>query len=138
MVHFEGALAAIFQIEERYKIMPGPLAVAWEGAQKEGFEGFISWYSFARFNTNIAQPAALAGGLNSAFSVENLASEYNVPISEMARVKKKFDEFDVDGSGEIDGEEFKDMIAFFMKVKKVKGEISDERLHQYWVEIDTD
>merc|ERR1711871_1118597 len=97
MVHFEGALAAIFQIEEGYKIMPGPLAVAWEGAQKEGFEGFISWYSFARFNTNIAQPSALAGGLNSAFSIENLAAEYDVPVNEIARVKKKFDEFDADG-----------------------------------------
>ena len=58
-------------------------------------------------------------------------------VSEMRRVRKKFDEFDADGSGEIDGSEFKDMVAFFMKAKHVV-DISDEKLKDYWEVIDTD
>ena len=137
MVEFEGALAAIFQIEEGFKVMPGPLGVAWEKARKDGLDGFLSWYTFARFNTNIAQLAIFAGASCSAFSVENLASEYNVPLSELMRVKEKFDEFDADGSGKIGGDEFKEMIAFFLKIKN-QVDASDTELQQFWEEIDID
>ena len=48
------------------------------------------------------------------------------------KVKKKFDEFDEDGSGEIDPHEFKQMIAFFMKVKNM-DDIPESRLNRYWL-----
>merc|ERR1719487_2552129 len=76
VLQFEGAVAAIFEAEEDYNMMPGPLSEALKEIEKEGFDGFLNWYAFAQFNDTVFQPAIFAGGINSAFSVENLAEEY--------------------------------------------------------------
>lgn len=55
----------------------------------------------------------------------------------MMKIKKKFDEFDVDGSGEIDPEEFKAMIVFFLKVKDI-SDLPAARVQRFWAEIDVD
>ena len=76
-------------------------------------------------------------GKESSLGVDYLAKKYKVDIGQMMKIKKKFDEFDVDGSGEIDPEEFKAMIVFFLKVKDI-SDLPAARVQRFWAEIDVD
>ena len=66
--------------------------------------------------------------------IEILAEQYGVDPISMSKVKKKFDEFDSDGSGEIDEGEFKDMLTFFMKVKSL-DDVPPQRFQRFWQEV---
>ena len=66
--------------------------------------------------------------------IEILAEQYSVDPISMSKVKKKFDEFDSDGSGEIDEGEFKDMLTFFMKVKSL-DDVPPQRFQRFWQEV---
>lgn len=65
------------------------------------------------------------------------AAELGVTVDELDVVKKKFDSYDVDQSGFIDREEFRDMLLAFLGAKN-KDDISKERFNGYWREVDTD
>ena len=52
-------------------------------------------------------------------------------------IKKRFDEFDLDGSGEIEYDEFQLIICKLLKVSNM-DEIPPDRLHQLWRMVDAD
>jgi Ca2+-binding EF-hand superfamily protein len=131
LVQFEAAVAAIFSLPPGSKVAVAPLDAAWKKAKAEGLEGFVGWFKLNQFS-KIGDPTK-----ESTVSVEGLADTYNVDRSQMMKVKKKFDEFDADGSGEIDHHEFKQMLAFFMRVKNI-DDIPEQRVARFWAEIDVD
>ena len=69
--------------------------------------------------------------------VDALSKQYNVDVFQMGKVRKCFDEFDVDGSGEIDQEEFKGILAFFLGVTDI-NDMPPKRLERFWQQIDID
>jgi len=68
--------------------------------------------------------------------MRHLAKQFRVQVSDVEFVRKVFDSFDEDGSGEIDKDEFK---LLFCKLNKQKAsDIPDLVLERYWLEADQD
>jgi len=131
LVSFEAAVASIFDLPPGTKVETEKLNKAWEESEKHGIEGFLSWYKthqFVKIGVESASDDA---------SVDQIAKKYRLDVSQVMKLKKKFDEFDADKSGEIDQEEFKAMLVFFMKVKNI-DDIPAPRIKRFWQEIDID
>jgi len=68
-------------------------------------------------------------------AVRKLAKVVGVSVDEAENLKQKFDNFDADGSGCIDKEEFIQVLKAFTGTK---AEISGERFDMYWRDVDSD
>lgn len=53
------------------------------------------------------------------------------------KIRKKFDHFDIDGSGKIDYQEFLQMLVYVLKAKSTE-DIAEDRATRFWQEIDLD
>ncbi|CAD7949312.1 unnamed protein product [Amoebophrya sp. A120] len=67
--------------------------------------------------------------------VRALAKKVGVSVDDAEMLRAKFNEFDVDGSGFIDKDEFKGVLKAFMGSR---NEISKERFDAYWRDVDQD
>lgn len=70
-------------------------------------------------------------------SLRQVARDHGFNLVDVEKVKKVFDGFDVDKSGEIDREEFKHVLCQLLGVKKA-SDIPDAVLKRYWLEVDLD
>merc|ERR1712003_21752 len=69
--------------------------------------------------------------------IRKVAREQNIPILDVERIRKMFEEFDVDGSDEIEEAEFRHILYRLWNVKDV-SDVPVKRLHRLWRELDTD
>jgi len=53
-------------------------------------------------------------------------------LPEIDSIKRSFDKYDRDGSGQIDRNEFRDVVCNLMKVKSEN--VSQQQLDRYWIE----
>eukprot|EP00930_Biecheleria_cincta_P067476 TRINITY_DN5409_c0_g1_i5.p1 TRINITY_DN5409_c0_g1~~TRINITY_DN5409_c0_g1_i5.p1 ORF type:complete len:194 (-),score=32.30 TRINITY_DN5409_c0_g1_i5:291-872(-) len=69
--------------------------------------------------------------------IASIARKHDISRVEAGRVKQKFDEFDLDGSGEIEYGEFRKVMASLMGMVDL-GDIPPDRMNRFWKEIDRD
>lgn len=140
---FRKALASIFEskdIDERIVLS------AWEGTTGEtdstkevesfDLDGFFQWY-VANMFSDVAKLRQSKDKADSEEMIYNLAKTYNVSPYVMDKVKRKFDKFDTDGSGQIEYDEFRVMMKGILKDDKT-NDLSEDRLGRFWSEIDRD
>lgn len=68
---------------------------------------------------------------------DELARRHDVSPLVIDKVRKQFDRYDTDGSGEIEYDEFLGMLMQLLGVKD-KGDLSKDRIQRFWTEIDED
>ena len=93
---------------------------------------FLEWY-----RGNIFGPIGAANQSEKESLMYDLADECGVPPPTIDNVRKRFDEFDTDGSGLIDYDEFIVMMCKLLRVDD-PSKISQQRLQRFWREADTD
>jgi hypothetical protein len=93
---------------------------------------FLEWY-----RGNIFGPIGAANQSEKESLMYDLADECEVPPPTIDNVRKRFDEFDTDGSGLIDYDEFIVMMCKLLRVDD-PSKISQQRLQRFWREADTD
>lgn len=94
------------------------------------FPEFVTWFSTAGFNTNVTlSPKERA--------FREFCAENNLSLVDMDRYQKYFAEYDCDGSGEIDYEEFEGVIRRCARVPR-HLEIPPARMKQLWTQADND
>jgi len=98
---------------------------------KMNFDRFVQWSVNTSWSEEMLMPDAEERG------IRHLAREQGLKLPDVERVKKMFDEFDVDGSGEIDEEEFIHILYRLLKVKDL-SDVPLKRLKRYWREVDVD
>jgi len=67
----------------------------------------------------------------------NLAKKYGIAINEVDDIKRKFDEFDLDGSGVIEYDEFRQLMLKLFEVKN-PSDMPEPRIQFFWNSLDTD
>jgi hypothetical protein len=95
-------------------------------------EKFLEWY-----RANCFGAISAANQSNKDAMTYDLASDNQVPPQTIDKLRKRFDEFDTDGSGYIDFEEFGVMFCQLLKVKDPSN-FSGSRMKRFWQEIDVD
>lgn len=66
-----------------------------------------------------------------------LAREHGMPLPDVEALTNFFNEFDTDGSGEIDEDEFRGILYKIIGVK-TETDVPLKRLQRYWREVDMD
>ena len=68
-----------------------------------------------------------------------LAKKYDIPLPDAERIRDEFIKFDIDGSGEIDFAEFREMVPRLIGGKNAEPpEVADACLHDWWRTINSD
>merc|ERR1719240_2120055 len=68
-----------------------------------------------------------------------VAEENNVLPPTVDKLKIAFDQFDLDGSGCIEQNEFHEMLAVLLNIGETnKNDLSKDRVYRFWKEIDKD
>mmetsp|Transcript_38073 Transcript_38073/g.100732 ORF Transcript_38073/g.100732 Transcript_38073/m.100732 type:complete len:375 (-) Transcript_38073:89-1213(-) len=140
---FRKALMSIFEtkdLDERIVLS------AWEGftnttdtsLEVDNFDVdlFFQWY-VANMFSDVAKLRQSKDKAESELLIYNLAKHHQVSPYIMDKVKRKFDKFDTDRSGNIEFEEFRCMMKFMLKDDK-RNDLSEDRLGRFWAEIDRD
>jgi hypothetical protein len=110
------------------KINVSSSSVMWVGI----LEKFLEWYRAHCFGAISAANQSRKESLT-----YDLASENQVSPQTIDKLRKRFDEYDTDGSGYIDFEEFGVMFCQLLKVKD-PSHFSSQRMKRFWQEIDVD
>merc|ERR1712098_90063 len=95
-------------------------------------EAFIEWYVQNMFSM-VAQHT-MSETQSGAYS---LAKHFDVSVTVIDKMRKEFDKYDADGSGEIDLEEFQGMLETLLNCRN-RDDLSKERVYRFWKEIDID
>lgn len=95
------------------------------------FEEYLVWCMSSIFSEDLMVPQTEAR------RIRQLARELDVSLLQVERVKKVFDKFDADNSGEIDKDEFIQVLCHMMSVKD-PSDVSQSMLMRYWREVDCD
>lgn len=66
-----------------------------------------------------------------------LARSLQLPVTEVERMKREFDRFDEDGSGEVEYGEFRKLVHILLRIPPGL-DLPDKRLASFWQEIDMD
>merc|ERR1719247_40802 len=98
-------------------------------------EAFVQWYTQNMFSKMVA--ATMNAGDPKANESYELAKKYNITAPEVDKIKKRFNEFDLDGSGKIDFQEFMQMLCYVLRAKD-PSDVSEDRAQRFWQEIDAD
>jgi Ca2+-binding EF-hand superfamily protein len=102
--------------------------VAWEAS----IDSFFQWYT-----GNMFSHVTLATQSKSDELVHRLARDHQVDATIIDKVKRRFDDFDTDGSGAIDFQEFLSMLCVLLRARN-KDDLSEKRVFRFWKEIDRD
>eukprot|EP00927_Polykrikos_kofoidii_P067429 TRINITY_DN62921_c0_g1_i1.p1 TRINITY_DN62921_c0_g1~~TRINITY_DN62921_c0_g1_i1.p1 ORF type:complete len:580 (-),score=78.00 TRINITY_DN62921_c0_g1_i1:253-1992(-) len=103
----------------------------------EDASGTISLEEFIQWSVRTAWSEELLTQCPQEREIRELAREQSMLLPDVERIKKMFDEFDTDGSGEIEEGEFRDILYKLLKVKNL-SDVPDMRLKRYWREVDMD
>lgn len=111
------------------------LRMQWREVDTDGsggiiFPEFAKWYSAHGFHEEMLLSP------NDRL-IRNVARKLGFPLMEVERIKKQFDVYDEDGSGEIELAEFERLLYRLLKVPKTE-ELPASRVRQFWSEIDQD
>merc|ERR1719313_2521377 len=140
---FETVVRKVFEVPASAAVDPQVLNNAWEkmsgGSSASTIEAspeiFVEWYTQNMF-TPMMTNTINAGDTSYNESYE-LAKKHNITPPQVDRLKKRFNEFDIDSGGTIDYDEFMQMLCFVLKAKNV-ADVPEDRASHFWKEIDTD
>lgn len=90
------------------------------------FEEYLLWSRNTLWLEEFAVPS------HSERELRRIARKYGLNLPEIDSIKRSFDKYDRDGSGQIDRNEFRDVVCNLMKVKSEN--ISQQQLDRYWIE----
>jgi Ca2+-binding EF-hand superfamily protein len=102
--------------------------VEWEPAM----DAFCGWYM-----ANLFGQVAFAIQSPSEALVNAVVEAHDVLPTTAEKLKVAFDQFDTDGSGRIDFEEFRSMLAVLLGIADEK-DLARDRVNRFWKEIDND
>ncbi|CAE8587783.1 unnamed protein product [Polarella glacialis] len=115
------------------------LTGAYEGAKAANgpvdIDKLLMWYKVHMFSL-VAPLTADGAQWQSDSMVKELAKKFDVSILDIDKIKKAFDRFDTDKSGELEYEEFQNMLKIILGVNST-AEIPKHRVHRFWTEIDS-
>merc|ERR1719498_1955090 len=98
------------------------LEKAWEAMLKGGAsaktaeanaEAFVEWYTQNMFTPMVTN--TMNAGDPGASDSYDLAKKHNITPPQVDKIKKRFNEFDLDRSGHIDFQEFMQMLCYVLK-----------------------
>jgi len=95
------------------------------------FEEFLLWYMTTAYTEEM-----MVSSIDER-RIRQLARERKMLLLDVERIKKVFDHFDEDGSGEIEQVEFREILCSLMNIKN-QADVSEQRLLRYWRELDSD
>jgi len=95
--------------------------------------GFLSWYQLNLFN--LAKMVASPKHKTSSELVDRVATKFCLRREDVDGLKARFDQFDLDKSGEIESREFEQMMKIILGMADEKL-IPGDRLHRFWTEVD--
>lgn len=101
-----------------------------EGSTTIDLVQFLQWYSTYSFHESLL----LAPDMR---DLRRLSRQYGIPWEEVHKVKRHFDAVDTDGSGEIDFEEFSEVLRKVLQVAP-ELELPSNRARHFWKQLDTD
>jgi len=127
---FDKVMARIFDVPSVKESVSQSAYDACAAPDGINIEEFLSWYVQNMF-TQVNGMNADVGKHQSESLIYSLASKYNVPIPLVDKMKTRFDSFDIDGSGTLDFDEFRQMFCGLMKVT----EVNPDRLKRFWDQI---
>lgn len=121
-----------FDLEEESQLIDAAFRVADEdGNGTLSFREFAIWFSSHSFDEGPLQLEA------EELELRRLARRLGVHASEMDWYKRRFDKFDTDGSGEIDRQEFEQMLYTCLSIPGHIG-LPQGRVLQMWSDASTD
>lgn len=96
-----------------------------------GFEEYLRWTIQTAWTEEMLMPYPEER------QIRQLARDQRMLLPDVERVKQIFDQFDTDGSGEIEEEEFQHILYKMLHVRDVT-DVPIKRLKRYWREVDLD
>lgn len=133
---FNKVLCSIFEAEGiKPEVLDSAYTVS-NCAQQVDIDMFLMWYVQNMFSVvtvmNAGSDRAAADK-----KVYQLAKDHNVTAVEIDKIQLKFKQFDANGSGHLDFDEFQEMMRVILKVRSI-SELIPDRIHRFWREIDKD
>jgi hypothetical protein len=106
------------------------------GVGEPDVEKLLLWYRDNMF-TFVASLNADQEKQQSADLVKEIAQKHGLSEVDLDKIKQKFDTFDTDKSGEIEFDEFEQMMGSLLGLKE-PSDLPVERMNRFWREIDVD
>lgn len=97
---------------------------------KVDFSEFLEWFSMNSFREGLLLPPEQQ-------KMRSIARKWGIPITEAEKMKKEFDKFDSDKSGQIELFEFRKLLKILLKVP-AHVDLPENRVNAFWKEIDAD
>lgn len=94
------------------------------------FLDFLQWLSRHSFNEEILADAEQR-------FVRRIARRLQTPINDIEIVKRHFDSFDTDGSGQIDYDEFSQLLGKLLNLDDM-SDLPESRIKSFWRQVDGD
>lgn len=136
---FDKTMARIFDVPAVKPEVSKSAYVA-AGVEKQlnelNIDKFLDWYKqnmFTQVNHLTADPAMD----RSAAITYEVAARHNVSNIGIDKIKMKFDEYDLDGSGQIDYEEFEKMFCSILHIGNPR-DLNQDLLKRFWSQADSD
>lgn len=105
--------------------------VSLAGPGRIGFEQFLRWTGLTAWTEEMMAPDP------NDRDIRQLAREQEMRLPDAEKIKRLFDEFDTDKSGEIEENEFRHILYRLLRVRNV-ADVPLKRLQRYWREVDLD
>merc|ERR1712019_142981 len=99
--------------------------------ERVNFEDFVEWSISVSWTEEVQVKCVKER------EVWRVAREQGMKLLDVERVKKMFDDFDTDGSGEIEEAEFRHIICKLWNVKDL-SDVPIKQLQRFWRELDAD
>jgi len=107
-------------------------------AEKARVESFLEWYMLHVFCTDVQ---GVVQGMSHTAKGESLvyrlSKQFNVATTQIDNIKREFDKYDTNASGNIEFDEFAAMLKAMLKAKD-SCDLSESRIRKFWMEIDHD
>eukprot|EP00933_Yihiella_yeosuensis_P061245 TRINITY_DN64049_c0_g1_i1.p1 TRINITY_DN64049_c0_g1~~TRINITY_DN64049_c0_g1_i1.p1 ORF type:complete len:203 (-),score=37.67 TRINITY_DN64049_c0_g1_i1:100-708(-) len=94
------------------------------------FEEYVLWANGTMFMEDLVVTT------DDEKSLRHMSRELGILIPDVERLKKAYNSFDQNGSGEIDETEFKNVVCSLMNARP--EDVSPQKLQRYWREADRD
>jgi len=99
--------------------------------------GDVSFDSFLEWSMSVGWTEEMQSCSSEELDLRRIAREVDMPILDVEKIKKLFDMFDSDHSGQIEEDEFRYIILKLWRVESVK-DVPVKTLRRIWRQIDQD